>query len=205
MKAEIIPYQADRQSSEYIEDGVLLQKYRRCADQYSRHNGYALPGSRLKLLRVQRCKQHCQCTDYMDRRADVGMGIKLVEAGEKARKYIISLKPDGAQVLAGREDKVYKYRRRIRKYDKLHIFFECTDVIQQGIKKHPDQRNKPEKIRDYKELIEGNQIIYRTVHGIICTDGIESFYIQKQQAINRPVEQKLQMTEFVGVELVDPE
>jgi len=81
----------DRNRSKDIQNRMLLHKYRGNADQKCGDDETGLPWLR-QLFAPQSCLHHCQRANHMNRRADIGIGIELIESSDKAGQEIIPLK-----------------------------------------------------------------------------------------------------------------
>ena len=95
----------------------------------------------------------------MNRRVDVGVRVKLIKDGEKAREKIVPFKDGRAQLLRRRINQIDEDGHRICKNRKPHQPLERRNVEKQGIEQHADKVDEPEHIRNDKIFAERNIII----------------------------------------------
>ena len=149
-------------------------------------------------------QQHRHRAQHMDGRANVGIGIELIELRHEPREQIIAFKRGGAQILAGGPDQINGDRDRIGDNDKAHHIPKRIDIIQKRIEDHADHIHKPEQIGDHEPFAERDQIIQPAIHRRIMIHGVEPFYKHEQQTVHRPVQQQQKMLEFIAGEVVQP-
>ena len=71
---------ADGKGGQNVQNGVLFQKHRGQGDQDRNDRECNPPFGGAEMPAVPGAQGHCHRTDYMDRWADIGVGIELIKA-----------------------------------------------------------------------------------------------------------------------------
>ena len=137
----------------------------------------------------------------MDGWADVCVGIKRIEIPDHLREQVVTRERGGTKLLTGGENQIYHDRNRICKDNEMHKPPERAYVIQQRIQQHSRNTEEPCQIRNQKQLTERNQVVQRAMHRVITRRHIELFNKIKENSVNRPEQQQLEMTKRLVVQL----
>ena len=116
----------------------------------------------------------------MNRRADIGIGIELIESSDKAGQEIIPLKGCRTKLLAGGPEQIDHDGNGIGQDNILHHPGKTINVIQQCVQVHSNKIYEPEQIWDQKPFAEGNEIIQRTVHDCVMLHRVKPFHKEEQ-------------------------
>lgn len=143
-----------------------------------------------EILAMEGREHHREGACDVYRRADVGVGIECVVARHKPRQKIIPLEFSGAQVLAGGEDEIDDYRRRVGYHDEIHHFLERRYIVYQRVDVHSDQIDEPEKIGDQKHLAKGDRVIEGAIDRIIAIGTVDLFHKEEEKSVDRPIEEQ---------------
>ena len=141
----------------------------------------------------------------MDGRAYVGVRIELIETAYHPGKQVLPFKFRRAQILTGREKKIYYDSRCVGENYEIHHLFERRNVVEKCIRNGGDEPNKPKQVWDKEPFAEGDGVIQRAVHGIVFFDGIIPLHIVEKQPERRPEKQKQNVAELVRIQLAEPE
>ena len=121
----------------------------------------------MKMFAVPGYNHYGHRSGHMEGWTDIGVGIKLIKAGEKPREDIVSLKSQRAKLLTVWEKYVDHHRQRIGHNDEFHQFFEGFHIKKQGVEMNPNQEYKPKDVRNQKIFAKGDHIIQRAMDGRI--------------------------------------
>ena len=178
---------------------MLLDENRGDRDQHARH-GKRYLHSLAEVLAMEGREHHRKGARDVYRRADVGVGIECVVARHKPRQKIIPLEFRGAQVLAGGEDEIDDYRRRVGHHDEIHHLLERRNVVYQRVDVHSDQIDEPEKIGDQEQLAKGDRVVEGAMDRIIPLGAVDLFHKEEEKSVDRPIEEQPQVTGLLGAE-----
>ena len=184
---------------------MLLDKHGGHRDQGRRQREGPFPAPGAKGRGVPGGKHHRQRADHMDGGADVGVCIKAVKPGHEAGQNIVPFKAFGAQLLAVGKDEIDQQRRCVCNDDEFHHPGETLRVIEEGVDQHPSEKHEPEQIGEQKQFTEGDQVVQGAVHAVIGHGLIKALHKQKQQPIDRPVQQQLHMPELRRIQVGETE
>ena len=168
-------------------------------DQHAGHGKRHLR-SLAEILAMEGRKHHRKRADDVYRRTDVGVGIECVISCHKTRQKILSLEFSWAQILAGGEDEIDDYRRRVGYHDEIHHFLERRYIVYQRVDVHSDQIDEPEKIGDQKQLAKWDRVIEGAIDRIIAIGTVDLFHKEEEKSVDRPIEEQPQVTGLIGSE-----
>lgn len=98
---------------------MLLHKYRGKGNQQRHSHKGGPPQGCPEPFRIPRAKGHRHRTYHMQGRADIGIGIKRIEARNKTGQEIIPFKLRWPQQLTGWINRIYHRRHRIGNHDEV--------------------------------------------------------------------------------------
>jgi len=169
-ETEIVRNQTHRNCSDHIDHRVLLQKQCGGTNQQSCCAEKQTPRQSTELFHAPRCTPYGHRAYDVQRRTDIGIGIKLIKVVQKAGKQIIPIKCVRTQLLTGWKHEINHRNDGKGNDDKPHQFLKRINIIKQCIKVHPDQIYKPKQIRDNEKLTKWNVRIPCTGYGIVGID-----------------------------------
>lgn len=204
-KTKVVAYGTKRQRRNHINDGMLLYKHGGNADEHRNNGGNHLILWLLQSAAVPKCERPRKGADYMDGRAYVGVRIELIETAYHPGKQVLPFKFRRAQILTGREKKIYYDSRCVGENYEIHHLFERRNVVEKCIRNGGGEPNKPKQVWDKEPFAEGDGVIQRAVHGIVFFDGIIPLHIVEKQPERRPEKQKQNVAELVCIQLAEPE
>ena len=110
---------------------------------------------------------HRRRADHMDRRADIGIGVKLIKALQESGEDVVPFKSDRPQLLTVGKQDVEHHGRGVGQHDEFHEPLEGLHIIKKRIDVDADQEYEPEQVGDQKKLTERDQIVQGAGNGII--------------------------------------
>ena len=129
----------------------------------------------------------------MQRGADSGGGVHLVDKGRQVGEEIVPGEFRGPQVLDAGVDDVNRHGHHLGDDDVFLQIFEVLNVIQEKIPQGDDDQHIPEAIGDEEELVEGNQIVQSAVHHMAGVVGDEVLRQKIEEKIHQPSGQQLEV------------
>ncbi len=200
--ADQICNNAQGQSTDYVNNGVLLQEYGGNADQNRTNRKGDSPSPRTEERRVPCRNRYRNGADYMNGRTNIGVGVVCIEILHKTHKEVVSFKGCGAKKLTVGEDPVNHKGSGVCNHNKPHEPCESVNVVEKGIYMDDHKICEPEHIREYKYFRKGNQIVDGRIDRGITVGEKTSFRQRKENAVYGPPDQKKQMAKFVRNQIV---
>lgn len=152
-----------------VQDGVLLQEHRGDGDENSREGEGRPPQRGGEPGGVPGGGQDGQGSDDVERRAHVGIGVKVVEPAHEPGEHIVPQKGLRPQLLLGWVDHIDEAGDGIGQDNKPHVLPKALGVKEGQVEEHTDEEHKPEEVWQQKGLAEGDEVIQGAVHGLEIT------------------------------------
>ena len=129
----------------------------------------------------------------MQRRTDIGAGVKLIDQAHNPGEYIAAGEGFRAQILAVRPDNVDGHGHHLGDEDVNLQPLEGSDIIQKEVAQGYHDQHIPAHIGQHEYFVEGDHIIQPAVHRHAAGFGNQVFSDEVQGEINQPGAQQLQV------------
>ena len=107
----------------------------------------------------------------METGTDIGIGVEGVKPGHKPGQQIMTGEFFRPQLLAGGEQGKDQKAGAVGENSEFHHFDAGLRFPQGGVDIGTDEEYEPEQVGDHEQLLEGDQVVHRVVHGVIVIPG----------------------------------
>ena len=147
------------------------------------------PSGQLPVLQGHREDAHG--IGHMQRGTDPGVGVKGIDESHQRGQDVLAREDLGPQILTAGPDDVAEHGNGLGDHDEGLQFFERRHIIEEGVGQRTEAEQIPAHIEEHEELIEGDQIVKRTVDRGAARGGDQILREEVQSKIGDPAAQQL--------------
>ena len=194
---QTVSQETDREGNKNINDGMLLEEYRRHTDEQADNNEGRSPFQRTEPFAVQ-CRAHdSHGINDMQGWRDIRIGIKQIELADKPGQQVIPRKHGRPEILDRRKQNEDDQGERVGDDDVFHHAAEILFVTKKQVGEHPDQIDEPEHVWENEPFIKGNKIIHPAIGHDVILDIAVALQVPEHHAEQRPEKQQCPILSYL--------